>query len=147
MITLKEFLEITNPKTLIKVEMSEIQNDDVIMKGFAEDLEADPRTKNMIVDFLVDTTDGIRVFCCKKQIDDNRNYYLIEISYTDEATKKASTDRYAFYTSIEEALQLSEYLKADTETMGYENVKAEIMIVESARAIVAKKGEANESAD
>lgn len=67
MITLKEFLEITNPKTLIKVEMSEIQNDDVIMKGFAEDLEADPRTKNMIVEFLVDTTNGIRVFCCRKE--------------------------------------------------------------------------------
>ena len=77
----------------------------------------------------------------------NRSYYLIEISYTDETTKKVSTNHYAFYASIEEALQLSKELKADTETMEYENVKAEILIVESARAIVAKKGEANESAD
>lgn len=60
--TLKEFVSYADRRMIVKVELTDISSDDVILKDTAYNIENNPKSEKMFVDYFADTRDGIVVF-------------------------------------------------------------------------------------
>lgn len=65
--TLKEFLSCANPDVIIRVELTDVRSDDIILNDIAYNIENNPRAEKMIVDYYDLNIDGIVVFVTEKE--------------------------------------------------------------------------------
>lgn len=65
--TLKEFLSCANSDIIIRVELTDVRSDDIILNDIAYNIENNPRAEKMIVDYYDLNIDGIVVFVTEKE--------------------------------------------------------------------------------